>query len=236
MRTEETARGYLAAPDAGTHPGVVLIHDVWGLTELYREFARRLAAEGFATLAIDLYQGEPKIEDPGRFMRGLDDPALLRGLGAAREQLAGDRAVAGKPVGVTGFCMGGGYALHAACGGLGFAACVAFYGLVSHAHGILHDPAGLDPAKKPRDVLAALPELGCPTLGIYGDHDEFVPVDDVRALEAGIQRAGKGGGVELYAGPGHAFLNELRPAAYRPEAAADAWRKMVAFFRAHLGG
>jgi len=235
MRTEATALGYLAAPDAGTHPGVVLIHDVWGPGELYPELARRLATEGFATLALDLYAGEPKIEDPGRFMRGLDDPALLRRIGAARAQLAGDRAVAGKAVGVTGFCMGGGYALHAACGGLGFAACVAFYGLVSHDHGILHDAAGLDPAKKPRDVLAALPELGCPTLGIYGDHDEFVPVADVRALEAGIRRAGMAGGIELYPGAGHAFLNELRPAAYRPEAALDAWKKMVAFFRTHLG-
>jgi len=236
MRTEETTQGFFAAPDAGTHPGVVLVHDVWGLGELYRTFARRLADAGFATLAVDLYGGAPQIEDPGRFMRGLDDPALLRTLGRARERVSADRAVAGKPVAIVGFCMGGGYALHAACGGLGFAACVAFYGLVSHAHGILHDAAGLDPAKKPRDVLAALPELGCPTLGIYGDRDEFVPADDLRALEAGIARAGKGGGVATYAGCGHAFLNELRPAAYRPEAATAAWQKMLAFLRETLGG
>lgn len=235
MRTEETPQGYFAAPDTGTHPGVVLIHDVWGIGELYPELARRLAAEGFATLAVDLYGGEPKIEEPGRFMRSLDDRAILRALGEAQARVAGDRAVVGKPVGIAGFCMGGGYALQAACGGLGFAACVAFYGLVSHAHGILHDPAGLDPAKKPRDVLAALPDLGCPTLGIYGDRDEFVPEDDVRALEAGIARAGKGGGVVLYPDCGHAFLNELRPAAYQPEAAADAWKKMITFFRAQLG-
>jgi carboxymethylenebutenolidase len=235
VRTEEIAQGFLAAPEEGTHPGVVLIHDVWGLGELYREFARRLASAGFVALAVDLYHGEPKIEDPGRFMRELDDPAILRELGAARERLSSDAAVGSKPVGVAGFCMGGGYALQAACGDLGFAACVAFYGLVSHAHGILHAPHGLDPRKKPRDVLAALPELGCPTLGIYGDRDEFVPQDDVRALEAGIARAGRGGAVERYAGCGHAFLNELRPAAYEPEAAADAWRKMLAFFRTHLG-
>ena len=96
MRTEETTQGFFAAPDAGTHPGVVLVHDVWGLGELYRTFARRLADTGLATLAVDLYGGDPKIEDPGRFMRGLDDAALLRTLGAARERVSGDRAVAGE--------------------------------------------------------------------------------------------------------------------------------------------
>jgi carboxymethylenebutenolidase len=235
MRTEETTQGLFVAPSPGTHPGVVLVHDVWGLGPLYRTFARRLAGEGFATLAVYLFGGDPKIEDPGRFMRGLDDPAILRTLASARQRVAADRAVAGKPVAIVGFCMGGGYALQAACAGLGFAASVAFYGLVSHAHGILHDAGGLDPAKKPRDVLAALPDLACPTLGIYGDRDEFVPAEDLRALEAGIARAGKGGRVVVYPGCGHAFLNELRPGAYQPEAAADAWLTMLAFLRATLG-
>lgn len=230
MRTEDVAEGFLAAPDEGTHPGIILIHDVWGLVPLYRELAMRLAAEGFAVLAVDLYGGAPKIEDPGRWMRGLDDVAILARLQCARDRLAAHPAVGGKPVGITGFCMGGGYALHAACSLRGLSACVAFYGLVSHAHGILHDPDGGDPARKPRDVLAALPSLSCPTLGIYGDQDEFVPIDDVRALEAGIARAGKGGGVVIYSGAGHAFLNETRPAAYRPADARDAWHRMVTFF------
>lgn len=234
MRTEDVPLGLLALPDAGTHPGIILIHDVWGLIPLYRELAQRLAGEGFVVLAMNLYHGEPKIEDPGSWMRALDDVAILADLQRAADLLKAHPAVGAKPVGITGFCMGGGYALHAACGVRGLDACVAFYGLVSHAHGILNDPAR-DPKKKPRDVLAALPELSCPTLGIYGDRDEFVPMDDVRALEAGIARAGKGGGVTVYPGAGHAFLNETRPAAYRPDDARDAWAKMVAFFRERLG-
>lgn len=235
MRTEDVSLGFLAVPDTGTHPGVVMIHDVWGLIPLYRELATRLAGEGFVTLAVNLYHDEPKIEDPGSFMRALDDVTIVADLQRAVDFLHAHPAVGGKPVGITGFCMGGGYALHAACGVRGLAGCVAFYGLVSHAHGVLHDPAGIDPKRKPRDVLGALSSLGCPTLGIYGDRDEFVPIDDVRALEAGIAQTGKGGGVLIYPGAGHAFLNETRPAAYRPDDARDAWGKMVAFFRDRLG-
>lgn len=235
LRTEATGLGLFVYPDDGaTHPGVVLIHDVWGLGDLYRSFAERLAAAGFAALALDLYRREVKIEDPGRWMRELSDPDVLRDVQAGVDFVSSHSAVEGKGVGVTGFCMGGGYALLAASSLRGIGACVAFYGLLSHEHGLLHAP-DLDPVKKPREPLRAASSLGCPTLAIYGDQDEFVPASDVHALRDVFTTVPHDTEVKVYPGCGHAFLNELRPAAHRPEPARDAWQRMLEWLHRYLG-
>jgi carboxymethylenebutenolidase len=236
MKTS-VALGFLALPERFPCPAVVMIHDVWGLSAHTRDYASRLANEGFAVLAIDLYRrARPeKIEDPGRWMRALSDPQVLADLGLAARFLAALPESNGR-VGVLGFCMGGMYALMAGCADLGFAASVPFYGLLSHAHGILHDPAGLDPAVKPREPIAMAAELRCPMLAFFGDQDTFIPLEDVRKLESSLSRARAGAEIVVVPNAGHAFMNDTRPDAYRPEAAADAWRRTVNFLRAQLGG
>src|SRR5262245_39718630 len=84
MKTSEVVLGFLAAPEGGALPGVVMMHDVWGLSAHTRDYATRLASEGFAVLAIDLYRRDlpAKIEDPGAWMRALPDPQVLADLGA----------------------------------------------------------------------------------------------------------------------------------------------------------
>jgi carboxymethylenebutenolidase len=235
MKSADLELGFLATPDRGRAPGVVMIHDVWGLAPHTRDLASRLANEGFAVLAIDLYRrNRPElIADPGEWMRALSDPEVLDDLGAAGRWL-GARAETNGRVGVVGFCMGGMYALMAACSALGFAAAVPFYGLLSHAHGILHDAGGLDPARKPREPIAMAGELSCPLLAFFGADDSFVPHSDVRALERGLAGSGAEHEVVVVPGAGHAFMNDTRPDAYRPEAAATAWRRMVEFLRARL--
>lgn len=227
-----------AHPEAGTCPGVVVIHDVWGLSDHSRDLARRLAADGFAALAVDLYRRapEPKIADPGAWIRALDDRQVLADVQAAVDFLAARPAAAGRRTGVTGFCMGGQYALLAAAGCRDVAAVVAFYGMLSHAHGLLAPPPGetLDPARKPRAPVDAARAARCPVLGLYGEDDAFIPLDDVRALEANLEASGQPSRVVLYPGAGHAFLNDTRPEMYRPEAARDAWARMLAWFRRHL--
>jgi len=236
VKTESVEFGYLASPGDGPCPGIVMIHDVWGLAEHTRDMARRLAAEGFAVLAIDLYrrEAEVKIENPGAWMRGLSDPQVLTDVEAAAGWLAGHSACTGR-VGVVGFCMGGMYALLAACGGAGIAAGTAFYGVLSHRHGILYDEAGLDPERKPREPLAAAEDLSCPLLCLFGDADEFVPLSDIDLLRASLAGATPPSEVVVYPDCGHAFMNDTREDAYRPETAAVAWRRTVAFLRQHLG-
>ena len=120
MHTEDLEVGYLARPARGTHPGVLMLHDVWGLSEHTRDLARRLAAEGFSVLALDLYRREPvEISDPGSHMRGLSDPQVLADVQAGVEVLAERPETEGRrtrlrgalgwdlgicTVGVVGFC------------------------------------------------------------------------------------------------------------------------------------
>jgi carboxymethylenebutenolidase len=235
MHSEELELGYLARPVEGRHPGVVLVHDVWGLSDHTRDVARRLAREGYCVLAVNLYrrEGQPRIENPGAFIRALPDPRVLADLQAAVDFLHARPEVSGS-VAMTGFCMGGMYVLMAACSCSGLAAAAPFYGLLSHQHGLLHDPQGLDPAIKPREPLAMAPELRCPLLAFFGAQDEFVSVEDVRELERGLARSGQPSEVRVYPEAGHAFMNDTRPAAYRPQVAQDAWGRLLRFFEKHL--
>src|SRR5215472_11400074 len=129
MRSEESPLGFLVHPDVPTVAGVVVIPDVWGLSDHYRALARRLAADGFAALAIDPYRktGRGDFSDPAgaqAWIRGLSDPLVLATVQDAVDALAAHAAVRGRKVGVTGFCMGGMYALLAACSCTGLSGCV----------------------------------------------------------------------------------------------------------------
>jgi carboxymethylenebutenolidase len=229
--------GYLAAPDTGRHPGIVLIHDVWGLADHTRDVSRRLADEGFHVLGIDLYRefASKEIENPGSWIQNLSDPDLLADIRAAARFLAGHPDSRNEKVGVVGFCMGGMYALLAGCDREGeIAATVPFYGLLSYTHGLLQAGSGLDPALKPREPLEAARELRCPMLAFFGDEDPYVSAEDIAALEVSLGISGQQADCICYPGAGHAFMNDTREDAYRPDAARDAWEKMAAFLRTQL--
>jgi len=232
VRTAELAEGAFAEPGFASQPGVVVIPDVWGLSEHTRDIAQRLAREGFAALALDLYRktGRPSLEGPAAAMawiRELPDPLVLETVQEGIDALAGNAAVAGRKVGLIGFCMGGQYAWLAACTCRGLSAVAPFYGMLRY------EP-GLDVTKKPREPLAAIAALSCPALGLYGREDALIPNADVDELEARLAQQPQPFEIVRYAGAGHAFLNDTRPAMYRPEPAADAWRRLLAFLRTRL--
>jgi carboxymethylenebutenolidase len=238
VATGELELGYFARAADGAHPGVIVIHDVWGLSDHYRDLARRLAAEGFSVLAANLYRRHPdaKITDPGRWIRGLSDPQLIGEMQTAVDFLASHASVGRRRVGVVGFCMGGSYAIHAAAGCRGLSAAVAFYGMLSHEHGLLAPEPGetLDPLRKPRSPLAAARDVRCPLLGCFGADDPYIPSEDVARLDQQLDASGQPHEVIVYSGAGHAFVNDTRPEMYRPEAARDAWSRMLAWFQRHL--
>jgi carboxymethylenebutenolidase len=235
MHTQDVELGFLATPEGGPHPGVVLIHDVWGLTDHARDLAQRLSGDGFAVLALDLYRrlDEVKIDDPGAWMRALSDPEILGDVQAGADFLAAQPIARGKGIGVIGFCMGGMYALMAGASCTGIGASVPFYGLLSHQHGILHSEFP-DEALKPNEPLEVARDLRCPTLAFYGDRDEFVPLSDIELLKDRFAQSAQPAKVVVYPGAGHAFVNDTRPDAYRPDAAANAWQQMVTFLTEQL--
>jgi carboxymethylenebutenolidase len=223
-------RAHLAVPARGEGPGLVVVPDVRGLSAHYREVAGRFAAEGFLTLAIDLYsrEGAPELVDMAavmRWMARLSDARILGDVRAAAAYLRTRRGCLGR-VGVTGFCMGGQYALMAACSDGSLAACVSWYGMLRYEAPSPHRPAS------PLDVVAS---LHCPYLGFFGEDDALIPLADVHLLRARLGGSGKTFEVRTFAGCGHAFFNDSRPDTYRAAAAAETFRTAVAFLHRHLG-
>ena len=232
MRTAELREGFLAEPGGEPQPGVVVIPDVWGLADHTRDIAQRLAREGFAALALDVYRktGRPSLADPAAalaWIRELSDPLVLATVQEGIDALARHEAVAPRKVGLIGFCMGGQYAWLAACTCRGLSAVAPFYGMLRY------EP-GLDAKRKPRAPLDAIADLSCPALGLYGREDALIPNADVDELERRLASQRRPYEIVRYAGAGHAFLNDTRPAMYRPEAAADAWRRLLTFLRTNL--
>jgi len=233
-----TPLGRLSLPEGGARPvpGVVFIHDVWGPSPHSEQFADRLADAGHAVLAVDFYRelDTRPGSDPGAFIRSLDDTRVMRDVAAGVAALSARPECAGAKIGVTGVCMGGMYALLAACADLGLAAAAPFYGMLSFEAGMLADPRGRDLERKPRSPLEAAPSLRCPLLAFFGEADAFIPASDVDALRRALPSDRLPVEIVRYPGVGHAFMNETRPAAFNAPAASDAWARLEAFFARHL--
>jgi carboxymethylenebutenolidase len=212
-----TGAGYLARASAAGAPGVVVIQEWWGLNDNIKRIADRLAAAGYTALAPDLYHGKvvPNSEpdEAGKLLMALNIDEAAKDLRGAITYL---RDLTGKPIGTIGFCMGGALSLFAACENPdAVAACVDFYG--GHP--------------KVRYNLAA---LKAPVLGLFAERDDFVTPEAVRTLDRQLSELGKPHEFHIYPGADHAFFNDDRPEVYHPQAAADAWRKVLAFYAAHL--
>ena len=211
------AAGYLAQP-ARSGPGVVVIQEWWGLVPHLEQVADRFAAEGFVALAPDLYHGKSakSPDEAGKLMMSLRIDEAARDLGGAINHLKSQPNVTGSKVGTVGFCMGGALSLYAASLNPDVGACVVFYG--GHPN-----------------VKPDLAKLQAPVLGIYAGKDGFVTPAVVAELDKQLIGLGKRHDFHTYANADHAFFNDTRPEVHDPVAAADAWKKTIAFLRRELG-
>ncbi len=210
--------GYLAEPE-GEGPGVIVIHEWWGLDDSMRRMADRFAAEGFVALAPDLYDGDTT-EQPDEAQQKLMalnmDEAVKEMRGAVKQVL--EHPKCNGKVGSVGFCAGGGLAVWAAAETPEVGAAVTYYYVMPHG--------------KPD-----FSKIDGPVLGHFGTEDEFVGPDDAKALQAEMQEAGIDAAFEYYEGAGHAFANDHdRLGTYDEGDASKAWSKTVEFFKEHLGG
>lgn len=216
----ETVTGYLAQPEgapAGT-PGVIVIQEWWGLNENIEAVARRLAAQGYTALAVDLYGGETA-ETPDQAMSLMQtamgqEEALTDNLRQAYEYLAVQQGA--EQVGVIGWCFGGMWSLRTALALPDrIDAAVMYYG-------------------RPVTDADRLQSLSMPVLALFGGADESIPQDTVAAFRQALAAAGVEHEVEVYPGAAHAFANPSGQA-YDAEAADDAWARTTAFLAQHLG-
>jgi carboxymethylenebutenolidase len=209
-----SARGELFAPDADHGRSVILVHEYWGLNAHIRDLGRRLAAEGFTVLAVDLFHGKvATVPAEGAKLAGeLDTRAAVGEIAAAADYLRGHGA---KSVGVLGFCLGGALAIAAACHVPGLSAAVAFYGV-------------------PRADKVDYAKVAAPIQAHFGARDPHATVAKAEAVRDAVLAAGGSFELSVYDAD-HAFVNDTRPAVYSQENAELAWGRMVAFFRLHAG-
>jgi carboxymethylenebutenolidase len=213
----KNTKGFLVKPkDAGRYPGVIVIHEVWGLVDHIKDVASRFAREGYVALAVDLFEEKivSKLED-GRMLREkFTEEKILGDLNGAFNHLKTLSYVRGNRIGSVGFCMGGGLSFLLACHNRELAACTIFYG---------RNPSPIELVKN----------LKCSILGNYAGADMAITESDINLLKQTLTKYGKKFDIKVYPGAPHAFFNDTRES-YRPEAAKDAWQRTLKFFNEQL--
>ncbi len=217
-----TSRGastaYVARPQTGAQTeidaGVILIHEWWGINDHIRDLAGRYAKEGYLCVAPDLYRGRvaADTEEASALMQALE---IDDGLETIRKAMAaGQETYQVKRFAITGYCMGGTFALRAACEIPELKAAAPFYGDIPE-----------------ESVLA---KLRAPTLFIAGKRDAWINPEKVNTLKEVAAKYNLPVEVVSYDAD-HAFFNDTRPQVYNAQAAADAWRRVLEHFRKYLG-
>jgi carboxymethylenebutenolidase len=205
---DETVQGILYTPSGkGPFPGLIVIHEWWGLNDWVKDQASKFGDQGYVALAVDLYRGEvAKTSDEAHeITRAVPEDRVKRDLHAAFEFLASQPNVRKDRIGAIGWCMGGGYSLDAALQEPTLAADVINYG------GLTTDPD-------------ALKKINAPILGIFGAQDRGITPADVKKFEASLKRMGKKIEIKIYDDAGHAFQNPNNKEGYREADTADASR------------
>jgi carboxymethylenebutenolidase len=215
---DETVKGILYTPQGkGPFPGIVVIHEWWGLNDWVKEQASKLSDQGYVTLAIDLYRGKVATspDQAHELMRGVPEDRANRDLDAAFHYLQSQSNVKKNKIGAIGWCMGGGYSLDLALEEPELAGDVINYGHLAT------DPASIR-------------KINAPILGLFGAQDQGIPPEDVKKFGETLDKMGKKADITIYPDAGHAFENPNNKDGYRPKDAEDAWNKTVSFFASTL--
>jgi carboxymethylenebutenolidase len=206
---------YVNRPQENADAGVILIHEWWGINRHIRDIAGRYADEGYLCVAPDLFRGRvaQNTEEASALMNALrmEDgmETIRRSVDAAQATYGIDRFV------ITGYCMGGTFALRGACDISELKAAAPFYGDIPEE--------------------SVLKNLKVPTLFIAGQRDSWITPEKVNGLRETAKKYNLPVEVVSYDAD-HAFFNDTRPEVYNAEAAKDAWQRVLEHFRKHLGG
>jgi carboxymethylenebutenolidase len=199
---------------AAASSAVILIHEWWGINDHIRDIAGRYAGEGFLCVAPDLYRGKVA-GNPQEAARLMQELAIEDGLDIIRRAVEETRRAYGvSRVGITGYCMGGTFALRAACEINTLAAAAPFYGDIPE-----------------EETLA---RLSVPTLFIAAKLDNWITPAKVEGLKEAARKHKLPLEVISY-NADHAFFNDTRREVYNPGAAQDAWQRVLGLFREYLG-
>jgi carboxymethylenebutenolidase len=211
-----TASGFLAAPDTGAGPGVIVLHAWWGLNGFFKALCRRLADAGFVALAPDLYCGAAAttIAEAKQLRSQVDRDSVNKEMSAAVAYLQQHSAAQGNSLGVIGFSLGAHWALWLAD----------------------HHPASICAAVLYYGTSGGrFARTSAAFLGHFAEHDTWgAGAQSVQTLETRLHAAGRATTFHTYPNTQHWFAEDDRPEAYDAEAAQLAWERSIAFLRSHL--
>lgn len=213
-----TTPGFLARPEGdGPFPGVIVIQEWWGLNENIKDIAQRFAREGYAAFAPDLYHGRVTREpdQAQKLMMALDMPLAAKELVKATEYLAGQKYIAGRGIGATGFCMGGGLAMRLACESPLIGAVVPFYGF-------------------PPEPIDIVQSMKAKALVIFAENDDWIGPPARDKLQQALSEHNKDYEMKVYPGTHHGFFRDVDNEQHDTEASKDAWERMLKLFAENL--
>jgi carboxymethylenebutenolidase len=210
-----TTTAHVALPDGDSNAAVILIHEWWGINDHVRDLASRYAKEGYTCIAPDLFSGKvtKDPEEASRLMHALPVEEGIKTIESAIAET--ERAYNVEKIGITGYCMGGTFALRAACEIEQLSAAAPFYGDI--------------PGEQ------TLAKLKVPTLFIAGARDNWINPEKVGELKEAAHKYNLPVEIVSYDAD-HAFFNDTRPEVYNPEAASDAWQRVLNLFSQRLRG
>ncbi len=210
-------KAYLSLPFEGQppFPALIVIQEWWGLNDHMKHWADRLAAEGYAALAVDLYEGQVATDSDTavKLMKGVNEEKAMKTLKAAHTFLKTDERVNASKTGAIGWCFGGGWSLRTAIAEPDLDAAVIYYGHLID-----------DPQK--------LMQIHAHVCGIFGNLDKGIPPEAVDAFDAALTKATVEHEIYRYEAE-HAFANPSNPI-YDEKNAGDAWKKVRDFLKKSL--
>lgn len=209
---------------AGPFPAVVEIHGINGQAEWDFETGRRLAAEGYVTLAVDLFGRRSRDYGDGLRQRDRFRPRVADDLRGAVSYLTSLKNVLPDRIGALGWCMGGGYALLLAVAEPTLAASVVYYGPVT---------------PPPGPSIDDLAKIRAPVIGFFGQEDTSIPLTSIKMWANNMRDAGKHLELHIYPDAGHGFAERSSVPAthgehHAADPAADSWQKTLTFLKTHL--
>jgi carboxymethylenebutenolidase len=211
----DTITAYLAYPERKDRaPAVVVIHEIFGLSDFIRQTTEQLAKDGFVAIAPDLLSRRggtpPSPDDARKLIAGLDPDTVTKDLDATVAYVKHVKAARPERVGVIGFCWGGGQSFRYATNNPSLAAFVVCYG--------------------PGPDATSIARIRAKGLGVYAENDERIKAG-LPDVDAAIRTYHKSYRYTVYPGVGHGFLRTRE----KPEVADSAWRDVIRFFRESLG-
>ena len=216
----------------GKRPAVILLHERYGVVQHTKDLTVKLAEAGYVGLAPDLFHrfaGDKKALVRGDVRVEMRDSEVLQDLGEAVEYLKRLHVVDPSRVAVVGICQTGRQAVLLGAYRKDLSSCVVFFGAAGGKEWTTDE-------FRPEPIEDLLGKLSCPVLGVFGEADHIISIDDVLRFRGCLERHKKSYHVRIYRDAPHGWLNDTMPGRYRKEQAGDSWKLLLSFLKKTFGG